>query len=93
MAGGNTIAAATGTVTYVAGWSGISIITASATKSNGPASAIHTVTIIGSLVWTGTVSTDWNVAGNWSCGFVPDQTTSVQIPNVANKPILSNLWL
>ena len=89
LAGGNSIAAATGNVTYVAGWSGTSIITASAAGCNGPATANHTVTIIGTLVWTGAVSTDWNIAGNWSCGFLPDQTTPVQIPNVANKPILS----
>ena len=89
VTGGNSIVAATGVVTYVAGWSGTSTITASAAGCNGPAIAIHTVTIIGTLVWTGTVSTDWNVAGNWSCGFIPDQTTPVQIPNVLNKPILS----
>jgi len=38
--------------------------------------------------WTGAVGTDWNVAGNWSCG-VPDLTTNVVIPNVTNKPILN----
>ncbi len=32
---------------------------------------------------------DWNTASNWSCGYIPDLTVSVQIPNVANKPILS----
>ncbi len=89
ITGGNSIVAATGEVTYVAGWSGTSIITASAAGCNGPAVATHTVTIIGTLVWTGTISTDWNLPGNWSCGFIPDNTTPVQIPNVANKPILS----
>jgi fibronectin-binding autotransporter adhesin len=38
--------------------------------------------------WTGAVGTDWNVAGNWACG-IPDLTTNVAIPNVANKPILN----
>lgn len=42
---GNTIVAATGAVTYVAGWSGTSVITASATGCNGPAASNHTVTI------------------------------------------------
>ena len=36
LAGGNTINASTGAVTYAAGWSGTSIITATATGCNGP---------------------------------------------------------
>ena len=42
---GNTINAVTGTVTYVAGWSGTSIITAEAEGCNGPKLSTHTVTI------------------------------------------------
>jgi len=45
LTGGNSIVAGTGAVTYVAGWSGTTIITASATGCNGPVSASHTVTI------------------------------------------------
>ncbi len=45
LAGGNTINAATGAVTYSAGWTGSTIITASAAGCNGPAVATHTVTI------------------------------------------------
>ncbi len=41
-------------------------------------------------VWTGAVSTNWNVAGNWSCGSLPNTNSNVQIPNVANKPVLSS---
>jgi hypothetical protein len=44
LAGGNTIISTTGRVTYAAGWSGTSIITASAAGCNGPAIATHTVT-------------------------------------------------
>ena len=88
VTGGNSIDPATGIVTYVAAWSGTSIITASAAGCNGPAIATHTVTILGALVWTGAINTDWNVAGNWSCGILPDQTKPVQIPDVANKPVL-----
>jgi hypothetical protein len=42
---GNSIVATTGVVTYAAGWSGTTIITASATGCNGPTTAIHTVTV------------------------------------------------
>jgi len=43
LLGGNSIVATTGAVTYVAGWSGISIITASAAGCSGPLSATHSV--------------------------------------------------
>ncbi|MCW3082569.1 Ig-like domain-containing protein [Segetibacter sp.] len=43
--GGNSINASTGEVTYAAGWSGTSTITASAAGCNGPKTATHTVTI------------------------------------------------
>jgi len=42
---GNSINATTGAVTYAAGWSGTSIITASAAGTNGPKTATHTVTV------------------------------------------------
>jgi hypothetical protein len=45
ISGGNSINAATGTVTYAAGWSGTTVITASAAGCSGPKTAIHTVTI------------------------------------------------
>jgi CshA-type fibril repeat protein len=46
LAAGNTINASTGTVTYVAGWSSTSIITATAFGCKGPKTSIHTVTHI-----------------------------------------------
>ena len=45
LTGGNSIDPGTGTVTYAAGWSGTSIITASAAGCSGPKSAFHTVTV------------------------------------------------
>ena len=45
VTGGNTINATTGAVTYAAGWSGTSTITASAAGCNGPTNSTHTVTI------------------------------------------------
>lgn len=45
LGAGNAINAATGMVTYIAGWSGTSTITATATGCNGPVAASHTVTI------------------------------------------------
>ncbi|HMP74159.1 MAG TPA: Ig-like domain-containing protein, partial [Kiritimatiellia bacterium] len=43
LAAGNTIHPATGEVTFTAGWSGTSIITASAAGCGGPAASTHTV--------------------------------------------------
>ena len=45
LAGGNTISASTGEVTYVAGWAGTTTITASAAGCAGPKTATHTVTV------------------------------------------------
>ncbi|KQB41098.1 T9SS sorting signal type C domain-containing protein [Flavobacterium aquidurense] len=39
--------------------------------------------------WTGTTSTNWNVAGNWSPSGVPTAADCVVIPNVTNKPIIT----
>jgi len=40
------------------------------------------------LTWTGTTSTDWNVATNWDKGFVPRTTDTVVIANATNQPDL-----
>ncbi|WP_165352482.1 hypothetical protein, partial [Flavobacterium anhuiense] len=45
IAGGNTINATTGVVTYAANWSGTTTITASAAGCNGPATTTHIVTV------------------------------------------------
>jgi hypothetical protein len=37
--------------------------------------------------WTGAVNNLWDVAGNWSCGVIPDGTTSVTIPS-GGSPVL-----
>jgi hypothetical protein len=67
LGSGNAINAATGMVTYVAGWSGTSTITASATGCNGPSTSTHTVTItptVGTPAFTlGTTSTRCQGAG------------------------------
>lgn len=46
LAGGNTINSATGDLTYAAGWSGTTVITASAAGCAGPKTTTHTVTIV-----------------------------------------------
>ncbi|QNH63679.1 DUF4394 domain-containing protein [Hymenobacter sediminicola] len=46
--------------------------------------------VFSGLTWTGAVSTDWGVAGNWSPMQVPTATDNVTIPNVANDPVVSN---
>ena len=51
----------------------------------GNASTINAPT---TTSWTGTTSTDWNVASNWSAG-VPTPSVSCTIANMANDPIIS----
>ena len=85
------VSTATGQVNLAASTPGSYTVTNTIAASGGCGivTATSPITIISDLIWTGTVSTDWNVPGNWSCGFIPDLTTHVQIPNVANKPVLS----
>jgi hypothetical protein len=40
--------------------------------------------------WTGAVSSDWNVGGNWAGGLVPATADSALIPDVATQPILTS---
>jgi len=67
LSAGNSINAGTGAVTYNSGWSGTSIITATASGCNGPTTASHTVTVtstIGVPVFAlGTTSTRCQGAG------------------------------
>ena len=42
------------------------------------------------LIWTGAVSTNWNLAGNWLCGVIPGPSAIVRVPNVGNKPVISS---
>ena len=39
--------------------------------------------------WTGTTSTAWDTATNWSLNLVPITAHDVVIPNVTNKPTIS----
>lgn len=42
-------------------------------------------------VWTGASDNNWNNAGNWICGIIPDSTTSVTIPSaLTNYPVVSS---
>jgi len=63
---GNSINTSTGNVSYVSGWKGTSIITATATGCNGPKVTTHTVTITpnGSPAFAlGSTSSRWQGAG------------------------------
>ncbi|MDX8377006.1 MAG: Ig-like domain-containing protein, partial [Mariprofundales bacterium] len=56
--------------------------TVNVTSSPYPAGTTH--------VWTGAISTAWNVASNWDVGSVPITTSNVFIPAIiANQPVLT----
>jgi len=43
-----------------------------------------------SATWTGAVSTNWNVAGNWSNNTIPSSSTNITIPsNLSRYPVIS----
>ncbi len=56
IAGGNSISATTGDVTFASGWSGSSTITATAAGCNGPVAAVHTVSTNASPLVSGVSS-------------------------------------
>jgi len=41
------------------------------------------------VFWTGNQSTDWNIPGNWSNAVVPDGNRDIEIPDVANDPVVN----
>ncbi len=48
--------------------------------------------LAGDITWTGSSSSDWNTAANWSGGAVPTASNNVIIPSVAtNNPIIAAL--
>ncbi len=81
MAGGNTINAATGEVTYAAGFSGTSIVTATAAGCSGPRSATHTVTVTATVGFpffaAGVSSTRCQGAGTITYSATATNTTGI----------------
>jgi hypothetical protein len=47
-----------------------------------------TVTINGAKVWNGSVSTNWNIANNWTPTGVPTALDCVVVPDTTNDPII-----
>lgn len=42
-------------------------------------------------LWTGAISTAWEVPGNWSCNAIPDATTDVVLPTgLTNYPVVNS---
>ena len=39
--------------------------------------------------WTGTTSSVWNLAGNWSVNAIPPAVFDITIPNVTNDPVIA----
>ena len=61
-----------------------------ATNSCGTLSS-NAATLAFRAIWTGTTSTNWNIAGNWSCNTVPDTLTDVIIGTATNQPTISTV--
>ena len=80
----------TGQINLPASSSGIYVVTNTVDVAGcGTLTATSPVTV-SALTWTGSSGTNWNDAGNWSCGYVPYTTTHVLIPAVTNKPLLTS---
>jgi len=86
------VSTATGQINLSASTPGTYTVTntISATTSCIAVSSTSVVTIRSDQTWTGAASTDWNNAGNWSCGYIPTTATTVVIPVTANQPVLNS---
>ena len=82
------VSTATGVINLAASTPGTYTVTNSITTS--PTSVKNSiVTIIGAGTWQGTISSNWSMGGNWSCGFAPVATENVIIPSGGTQPVLS----
>jgi hypothetical protein len=86
--GGNSIDAATGSVTYNALWTGTSIITATAAGCNGPLSATHNATTAILATYYSYQSGNWNDPTTWT--FDPGGSTGpvASIPGNDNPVVI-----
>ena len=86
------VSTATGQVNLAASTPGSYTVTntISAAGGCGEATANSPIEIISTLNWTGAVNNDWNNADNWTCGVVPGALYSVQIPDIANEPLINS---
>ena len=70
-------------------------VTINYTDGNGctaaSATSSTTTEVYSDGTWTGSTSTDWNVASNWCGGAVPSAITDVIIPDVNNKPVIGSV--
>ena len=81
---------ATGQIDLSASRSGTYTVTNSVDASVcGGMTATATVIIAGET-WTGSAGPAWENPASWSCGFVPYPGTSVTIPDVAVRPVISS---
>ncbi|MFL5731537.1 MAG: hypothetical protein ACJ75J_18755, partial [Cytophagaceae bacterium] len=69
------------------------IYTVTVTDGNGCSgtSAPQSVTVNSCLIiWTGSVSSDWNAGNNWNSGFIPAGDDDIKIPALcANYPVIT----
>ncbi len=63
------------------------------TNSNSASITFNPATFppsVGTITWTGAVSTDWNAPCNWSPNSVPTADNDVVINNVVNDPVIGS---
>ncbi|NDP27513.1 MAG: T9SS type A sorting domain-containing protein [Flavobacterium sp.] len=63
---------------------------ASQTSGCESSARLDVTAIVTTNNWTGTTSSSWFIATNWSCGSVPTASSDITIPNVTRKPIIDN---
>ncbi len=50
----------------------------------------YATVVVNGVSWTGSEDSDWATPGNWNNNAVPNLTTDIIIPDVANDPVISS---
>ncbi len=50
----------------------------------------YATVVVNGVSWTGSLDSDWATPGNWNNNAVPNLTTDIIIPDVANDPVISS---
>lgn len=67
----------------------VSIEKQDASKCKGFVSGTATITVKEDFVWTGSKSSDWHTAANWSSNKVPGSTSDIKIVPSKNNPVIA----
>ncbi|MEI6750414.1 MAG: choice-of-anchor Q domain-containing protein, partial [Bacteroidota bacterium] len=80
-----------GPITQTSWYKRIAHVSCKADWTGAVESNVLTMTVMPTLTWNGSVSTNWNTAANWNLSTVPASLNNVIIPDVTNDPVVNQV--